>query len=123
MKTRHPDNLLNCAMRLVWICRSTRNTDTTCGNSAAATLDKLSSFKRRCAKLFSNGTLQLFNLHSSVLLSALRLPFPQECSPPIAAVKPPTALSEGVLVQNDWRHWVECQDGQRSVESRKAPVD
>jgi len=45
------------------------------------------------------GTLQLAFL---ALLFARRLPFLQECSPPIAAVKPPTALSEGVLVQNDW---------------------
>jgi len=57
--------LAQFAMLLVWICRSTLNTDTTCGSSDAATLDNLSSFKRRCAKLFSSGTLQLFNLPSS----------------------------------------------------------
>ena len=60
-----------------------------------------SSFNRRCARLSLNVTLQLFSLHSSRRLSAPRSPFPLECSPPIAAVKPPTALSEGVLVQND----------------------
>jgi len=42
------------------------------------------------------------NSHSSRWLSALRSLFLPEYLPPIAAVKPPTALSEGVLVQNDW---------------------
>src|SRR5713101_158084 len=109
-------------MPLVWICRSTRNTDTTYGSSAAAILGNPLSFKRRCARLFLNAIPLRFNSLSLRWLSALRLPFPQECLPPIAAVKPPTALSEGVLVQNDWRHWVECQDGQQSVESREAPA-
>jgi ABC-type dipeptide/oligopeptide/nickel transport system permease component len=35
--------------------------------------------KRPCAKSFSNAIPQLFNLHSSRWLFALRLPFLQEC--------------------------------------------
>ncbi|PYT95272.1 MAG: hypothetical protein DMG36_02700, partial [Acidobacteria bacterium] len=41
----------------------------------------------------------------------------------MAAARRPTALSEGVLVQNDWRLSVECQDGQQRVEALEAPVD
>ena len=58
-------------------------------------------FQAPVRQIILSGTPQLFNSLSSLLLSALRLPFPRECSPPIAAVKLPTALSEGVLVQND----------------------
>ncbi len=44
-------------------------------------------------------TLQLaFSLSSSARPS----PFPLESSPPTVAATPPTAPSEGVLVQNDW---------------------
>jgi len=85
-----------------WIYRCARSMDTTCGTSATAILGNPSSFKRRCAKLSLNVTQRLFNLHSSHWLFALRLPSLRECSPPVTAVKSPTALSERVLVQNDW---------------------
>jgi ABC-type dipeptide/oligopeptide/nickel transport system permease component len=44
---------------------------------------------------------QLAQLAFLALVFVPRLPFLQECSPPIATVKPPAAVSEGVLVQND----------------------
>jgi hypothetical protein len=43
-----------------------------------------------------------FSLHFSRWWSAPPSPFRRECLPPIDAVKPLTALPEGVLVQNDW---------------------
>src|SRR5438132_13352609 len=101
-RERPQGSSLNCVMHWDWIYRCARGMDTTCGTSATAILGDPSSFKRRCAKLSLNVTLRRFKLHSSHWLFARRMPSLRECSPPIAAVKPPTALSERVLVQNDW---------------------
>jgi ABC-type dipeptide/oligopeptide/nickel transport system permease component len=76
-----PRQLAQLRHALGWICLSTRSTGITCGNSGRAILDNPSNFKRPCAKSFSNAIPQLFNLHSSRWLFALRLPFLQECWP------------------------------------------
>src|SRR5437016_9424876 len=47
-----------------WICRCTRSMDITCGNSVTAISGNPSSFKRRFARSFLNGTLRRSNSHS-----------------------------------------------------------